>query len=132
MTNAPWTPAENAALVSLYFAMLDRATAGQPYNKAAMLRVARGDTSIAVEHFAQAWAGKLADRSKGSIEAKLMNASAAHADLCRGAETMASHGYKAWGNYQAALKDAMSAELNSRAGNTYADGHHSERRMFNA
>lgn len=103
MTNprTPWTPAENAALIRLYFRMLDAATAGVKYNKAALIRMARES-------------GGLGNRTRGSIEAKLMNASAAHADLNPGDETMATHGYKAWGNYQATLRDAMHRELNRR------------------
>ena len=45
MTNrTAWTPAENAALVRLYFRMLDRATTGRQYNKAAMIRDAQTDS----------------------------------------------------------------------------------------
>jgi len=124
MTNprTPWTPAENAALVSLYFAMLDRAIKAQPYNKAAMIRKAQnGDFDGLVSDNMN---GPLALRSRGSIEAKLMNASAAHADLLTAGgkstdgphQTMAAHGYKAWGNYQASLKQAMADALEQREG----------------
>ena len=113
-TRTPWTPAENAALVRLYFAMLDRAIAGRPYNKAAMIRSAQTvDT-----HYSDGIAGKLANRSRGSIEAKLMNATACHEDLIAAGlvndadcETMDSHGYRALPNYQRALRDAMRDEL---------------------
>lgn len=101
-TRTAWQAFENTALVALYFAMLDRAMAGIAYNKAQMIRDAMGEPS-----WQHPYCGKLDQRSRGSIEAKLMNASACHADLVPGAETMAAHGYKAWGNYQAALKDAM-------------------------
>lgn len=107
----PWTAAENADLVIVYFYMLDRAIAGKPYNKAAIIRAARTPHQ---SNGGVSFAGKLANRSRASIEAKLMNASAAHADLSPGAVTMAAHGYKAWGNYQAALKDAMRAALDDR------------------
>lgn len=109
-TRTAWTPAENAALVRLYFRMLDAATTGKPYNKAAMIR----DAMTESPQYRDGIAGELTNRSRGSIEAKLMNASAAHAELRPGAETMASHGYKAWGNYQATLRDAMKAELMAR------------------
>lgn len=109
----PWTPAENAALVRLYFAMLDHAIAGEQYNKAAMIRTAQ------LGHLAPRQApgatGPLANRSRGSIEAKLMNATAVHSHLgARRAETMHDHGYRALPNYQAALKDAMRAEIERR------------------
>jgi hypothetical protein len=109
----PWTPAENAALVSLYFHMLDCAMTGEAYNKAQLIRVAQGVDND--------YTPALANRSRGSIEAKLMNASAAHADLDPGAETMASHGYKAWGNYQATLKAALNDELNRRQSTMHDD-----------
>lgn len=122
MTNrTPWTPAENKALVSLYFTMLDCATTGQTYSKAAMIRIAqgqpkaddpqqRGDTGAAVS---ASWdyVSQLRNRSRPSIEFKLMNATAAHADLIPGAETMDGHGYRAMPNYQATLKQAMADEL---------------------
>jgi hypothetical protein len=113
----PWTDAENSALVALYFAMLDAATSGEKYNKAAMIRIAqnqpkssdpdkRGENAAAV--FASwDYAGKLADRSRGSIEAKLMNATAAHRDIDPTAVTMDGYGYRALSNYQSKLKDAM-------------------------
>jgi hypothetical protein len=93
--------------------MLDKAIAGQPYNKAAMIREVQLSWTT---HESGAWKDEppLQQRSRGSIEAKLMNASAAHLEIAPNAETMATHGYKAWGNYQAALKDAMRAELDTR------------------
>lgn len=105
----PWTPAENAALVSLYFDMLAAAKAGQTYNKAAMIRDRQNG------NIAEQIADDLRPRSRASIEFKLMNASAAHADLIPGAETMHGHGYRAMPNYQQALKDAMRAEINGRS-----------------
>ncbi len=122
-TNAgPWTDAENAALVTLYFTMLDHATAGEAYNKAVMIREAQGEApntspTTGIEntlHSAVSKAAPLRDRSRGSIEAKLMNASAAHADL-DGAPTMDGYGYRALSNYQKTLKDAMRDALNVRS-----------------
>ncbi|KPL28983.1 MAG: hypothetical protein AMJ72_00025 [Acidithiobacillales bacterium SM1_46] len=90
--------------------MLDRVRRREDYNKAAMIRhISRsngpGDT------------GPLAGRSRGSIEAKLMNASACHADMAGGdkAMTMDGHGYRCLPNYQRALRDAMRAELDRRS-----------------
>jgi hypothetical protein len=119
---APWSPEENAALVALYFTMLDKATAGQSYNKAAMIRIARMGVNVTdpVQSDHNGYAFKLTDRSRGSIEAKLMNASAAHRDILHATgqlaehKTMAGYGYKAWGNYQKDLKDAMRAEISRR------------------
>lgn len=112
MKASPWNNEENRSLVALYFTMLDAAQTGLEYNKAGMIRHARGESVGAwmttVEH------GSLSARSRGSIEAKLMNASAAHRDLNPEAETMATHGYKAWGNYQSSLKDEMLLELQNR------------------
>ncbi|MCK5090029.1 MAG: hypothetical protein KAQ88_08620 [Hyphomicrobiaceae bacterium] len=102
MRSPPWNDSENRALIGLYFEMLDKAVIGTPYNKAAMIRNAR---SMATE-------GGL-NRSRGSIEAKLMNASAAHRDL-GGEVTMDGFGYRCLTNYQAALKAAMLEEINDR------------------
>ncbi len=100
----PWTPAENAALVRLYFDMLECATAGCAYNKAAMIRSYQAtDNGQHPE--------ALHNRSRGSIEAKLMNATACHRDLVPTAETMDGHGYRALSNYQAALREAMAAYI---------------------
>lgn len=112
----PWTPAENAALVHLYFAMLDAEHEGQPYNKAAMIRCARGENVLTEESLGLPLAGfryggRLHQRSRGSIEAKLMNATACHRDLVPTAETMDSHGYRALPNYQASLREAMAAYI---------------------
>lgn len=111
MTNrTPWTPAENRALVSLYFEMLDRAQAGQPYNKAAMIRDSRERYSESCNRIA----GALFDRTRGSIEAKLMNATAAHRELEPGAVTMDGYGYRALANYQRDLGRAMACAIVGR------------------
>ena len=93
----PWNNAEHKAITALYFRMLACATTGKPYNKAAMVREARE--------------GKLKDRSKGSIEAKLMNCSAAHAAIAPSAVTMDGYGYRALSNYSSDLLDAMRKKL---------------------
>ena len=113
----PWNDQENRALVALYFTMLDLATAGKQYNKAAMIRAAiagMAPRELNTMYANESFLGKLPNRSRGSIEAKLMNASAAHRDLVPGAETMATHGYKAWGNYQATLKAEMASIIDRR------------------
>lgn len=116
-TRKPWTDDENRALVALYFEMLDCATAGRPYNKAALIRIAQNASNHAAKTFDYPFTGRLKDRSRGSIEAKLMNATAAHRDLCSNDETMDSHGYRALPNYQASLKSAVLREVERR---TYA------------
>lgn len=110
----PWTADENRAIVALYFKMLDSATTGQTYVKAAMIRAAQqGPAAIP-----SAGLGTLGARSKGSIEAKLMNCSAAHRDVSAEsggqAVTMDGYGYRALSNYQATLKVAMADELRRR------------------
>lgn len=110
-TRTPWTPAENLAVSRLYFDMLAAATAGHAYNKAAMIRHAQtpGDFT-----HSGPYSGPLKDRTRGSIEAKLMNCSAAHAAIDPTATTMDGFGYRALANYQATLVDAMRAELGRR------------------
>lgn len=116
MSRAPaWTPAENAAVIALYFEMLDKAMTGQPYNKAQMLRVAKEGISekdiTGPFDYSTPYVGLLGIRTKGSIEAKLMNCTAVHRDLTPDATTMDGYGYRALSNYQAALKEAMAAHM---------------------
>lgn len=117
MKSPPWTPEENQAICALYFSMLDKATTGQNYNKAAMIRVAKegiGEQDMAGPFDCSTpYVGLLGVRTKGSIEAKLMNCTAAHRDL-HGTPTMDGYGYRALSNYQATLKDAMLEALRRR------------------
>ena len=105
-----WTDKENAAVVALYFAMLDHATQGTPYNKRAMIRAESNPQGLPNEQHDF----PLAQRSKGSIEAKLMNCTAAHKALAPSDETMEHHGYRPLSNMQAALKTAMRDALERR------------------
>lgn len=105
--NPPWTAGENLAVCRLYFTMLSAATAGRPYNKAQLIRHATRDNGAGDT-------GPLVNRSRGSIELKLMNASAAHAILRPRAVTMDGFGYRAMPNMQRALLDAMRAEIADR------------------
>lgn len=108
----PWSEQENRDLIALYFQMLDKAAIGTPYNKAAMIRreqTGKDDAGTGHSDFAT-----LANRSKQSIEFKLMNASAAHAAIDPEAVTMHGFGYRAMPNYQAALKDAMALKIETR------------------
>jgi hypothetical protein len=104
--------------------MLDWATAGKRYSKADLIRVARGEAA-GYGHNRDDFESCLENRSRGSVEAKLMNASAAHRDLINEhiaqfdseplyRDTMATYGYKAWGNYQATLKAEMASIINRR------------------
>ena len=115
MKRTPWTDQENTALVALYFAMLDKATTGQPYSKAGAIRTAQGNPkpgdSFGGDDHVPGIFCQLTDRSRGSIEAKLMNASAAHRDLMADATTMDGFGYRCLPNYQKSLKDAMNDAL---------------------
>lgn len=124
MTNkSPWTDPENGGLVRCYFEMNDAAHGGKAYNKAALIRDYRGEDAAAF--------GPLENRSRASIEFKLMNATAAHADilaeLYNGGDnapaylelTMHGHGYRAMPNYQASLKQAMREELEKRQAAEY-------------
>lgn len=102
----PWADEENRAICELYFQMLDAATEGRSYNKAAMIRKA--------QYPEPEFRGPLWNRSRGSIEAKLMNCSAAHRDLREGHTTMDGYGYRALSNYQASLKATMTVVLQDR------------------
>ena len=122
----PWNENEQAAIVAAYNAMLAIEATGYKYNKAAINRYLRGedaktdrgrepdrlavnavfDLRTMAEHKAgvpapvQPARGSLAARSRGSLELKLMNISAARADL----KLPTVKGYKAAGNYQKSLR----------------------------
>lgn len=125
-----WTPDENRALVALYFDMLNLALLGKPYSKAAMIRDAIGpvpglEAPLVRKHH-RPYFSSLCNRTKGSIEFKLMNASAAHLDILTAqhrppiadsvaranvSATMHNHGYRCQGNYQASLKVVIQEAL---------------------
>lgn len=112
MRSPPWNDAENAAIVRLYFVMLDAAIPGHQYSKAAMVRAAQG-TQPATP-FTEAFAGQLEARSRPSIEMKLMNCTAAHQAIDPTATTMNGYGYRAMPNMQAALKAAVLEGIQER------------------
>jgi len=116
MRKAPWNDRENAAACSLYFRMLDGTlrTDGR-LNKAALIRISRGDPEATASSATDVdgFRCQLTERTRPSIEMKLMNCSAIHKEL--GAEvTMDDHGYRAMPNYQTALKLAMIEEMKDR------------------
>lgn len=110
MTSTPWTDQENTAVCALYFNMLDCAIAGESYNKAAMIR----EVNVPCPGVK----ASLVARTRGSIEAKLMNCTAAHAVLVQGAVTMHTCGYRALSNYQKSLGVAMHQTIARRLMNS--------------
>jgi hypothetical protein len=92
--------------------MLDAAIPGEQYSKAGLIRQAQG--TVDATPFGAPFYSTLAARSRGSIEFKLMNATAAHRDLDAEAITMDGYGYRAMPNYQATLKDAMALKIETR------------------
>lgn len=93
---APWSPVENRAVCALYeLIWLDCMEPGRGYTKAARIR--------------EAQAGELSQRSRGSIEAKLMNVTAALESLGAGFVefSLSENGYRPLPNMQAALKAAV-------------------------
>ena len=92
MSGGAWSDAENDAICNLYAAIL--AAHHDPdikLNKAAMIREAR--------------LGILGGRSRGSIEAKMMNLTAVLKSLGCG-NTLEHAGYKALSGFQKSLVDA--------------------------
>lgn len=116
---APWTDAENSAICSLYFAMLRLAISGQSYNKAGMVRTAQGnpkpgDSDISGDNHVPGIFCQLSERSRPSIEMKLMNCSAIHRDISGPTTvTMDGFGYRAMPNYQSSLKVAMLTQIDA-------------------
>ena len=110
MTNrTPWQAAENMALAELYFEMIDAEQDEQRYSKADHIRAYRGEAQTSHPGVPDA---PLANRSRGSIEFKLMNATACHQDLQADgilpeSLTMHDRGYRALPNYQATLRGAV-------------------------
>jgi len=96
-----WTDTENVAVVALYRAMAARVESGEKYNKAAMIRRAQWLDPDTRECRGQLW-----QRSRGSIESKLMNVTAIVEQFGCG-RSMANHGYRPLPNYQASLRDAV-------------------------
>lgn len=91
MSTEDWTDIENDACVASYFAMLSQELAGETYNKAAQNRLLQEQTG----------------RSRGSIEFKLCNVSAAF----RGFGLPVIKGYQPRFNFQMALAEAVSRWL---------------------
>lgn len=102
----PWTLEEQAQAVALYFRMRQAVDTGRQYNKAQMIREANGDSMPD-----DAGPFPLEQRSRGSIEAKLMNVTAVLHDLGRHDVSMAEHGYRPLSNYQAELKTTVAGLL---------------------
>ena len=109
MTRKPkWTPEENAACIALYFRMRKHVDDGANYNKAAMIRAARGENPNPLDNLHGA---PLANRTRQSIEAKLMNVTACLHDLERSDVSMTAHGYRPLSNYQADLRPMVAGLL---------------------
>lgn len=93
---APWTDTENRACCALYeLIWLDCMDGARGMTKAARIR--------------EAQAGALSARSRGSIESKLMNVTAALESLGGGFVefSLSENGYRPLPNMQAALKAAV-------------------------
>lgn len=106
-----WTDKENRACVNLYRAMYHIATTRpeQRRYKAAMIRIARGEEKEAdreLAYNAHLYRGRLGDRTKGSIELKLMNVTGAIHALGF-SESMAEFGYPPMPKYQQSLEDLV-------------------------
>lgn len=109
-TRKPWTDDEQRAVIALYFHMLDLShRSPKTLNKAALIRNAQRkpieaiDSTRTITHID----GPLSDRSRGSIEAKLMNITACVHDLGQYNNSMAEFGYRPLSNYQKSLKTAV-------------------------
>lgn len=88
-----WTPENNRELIDLYNSMLKLQEQGEKFNKAAMVRVL-------VEN---------QERTKGSIECKLMNVSAIRQNLL---QLPIVKGFKALDNYNHDLAEMVCSDLN--------------------
>lgn len=91
MSSDDWSDQENDAVVASYFAMLSDELVGRPYNKAAQNRLLQEQIG----------------RSRGSVEFKLCNVSAAFLAFA----LPMIRGYKPRPNFQMSLADAVSRWL---------------------
>jgi len=90
--SGPWQDREIQAVILLYRAMLNAVVTEKKYTKRHMI--------IATQALGL-------NRSRGSIEAKLMNVTAATEQLGRSDLSMSDHGYRPLSNMQKALKEAV-------------------------
>ena len=97
--NPAWNPTENAALLQAYGQLVDAQADGAYLSKAALIR--------------QLQAGPLSARSRGSVEAKFMNISAALVKAGHGHV----RGYKPAPNMQRCLLDLAAAWIAQRIAN---------------
>lgn len=103
----PWTDNEIRYVLILYRSMWWHASHGEDYNKAQMIRDARQERTQPAGFKAMPYTAELRNRSKGSIEMKLMNVTAALESIGRDDLSMAEHGYRPMTNMQKSLKDAV-------------------------
>lgn len=103
-----WTADEIDAVISLYFAMRVLVEYGEKFNKRQLIREQQShyDSEIGCTV-----AGPLADRSRGSVEMKLMNVTACIESLDAPEFSMAEHGYRPLYSYQAALRIAVEKHI---------------------
>ena len=109
-----WTTNEQRVLILAYNAMRNADTIGHKYSKAAINRFLRGDHNTSTQYDRDAECARLiglyiddaealAARSRGSVEAKLMNISGARETL--GLPIL--KGYKPAPNFQRSLVDLV-------------------------
>ena len=95
-----WTAEEIDASIGLYLCMRCAVHMAKKVNKRALIREQQEGDPLAVGDAH----GPLMNRSRGSIEMKLMNITACLIDLGRDDLSMAEHGYRPLSSYQAALR----------------------------
>ena len=101
MKSNAWIDSEVYDLLSLYRSMWIYATEGVKYNKAAMIREAK---TRALDAKKPGDPPCIFSRSKGSVEMKLMNITAALEAIGRQDLSMAEYGYRPMKNMQKSLK----------------------------
>jgi len=108
-SKGPWGLDEIDAGISLYLLMLACAANRRPYNKAAMIRHVQNNHAGPIDSGLNT--APLKERSRGSIEAKLMNVTAAVESLGRPDLSMSEHGYRPFPNMQKALKERVAERI---------------------
>jgi hypothetical protein len=114
MRNKSWNYEENTAIAEAYALMAVLQLSGNKFNKSQLIRTLRGESQdVDAPLF-----GQCAARSRGSIEAKLMNCSAVALEfgLCAALENGYVKGYKPAPNYQKVLREFLIEALNQPYG----------------
>ena len=106
-----WNQLELLACCELYFQVVRAIQAGNRVNKAELIRLYR---SGAADLPASEFTGPLSSRTRGSVELRLMNITAALPTVGYTGFTLADHGYRPLQNFPPSLAEVLREYLAER------------------